>query len=105
MRKFTDAEKKSIDEVAHLISDYRTELEALTLVKDEYLDDCDPIMIEAETSGGYYCQMMAAPKPVAQILLRYDYPIYAVLGEEPPQAMWDDLASHFGVASVTSFDL
>ena len=105
MRKLTKEEEKAVETVDQLISDYRTELEALTLVKEEYEDDCDPVMVEGETTTGYYCQMMVLPKKVANILLEYDYPIYRVCGQEAPEAMWDELAREFGLGSVSSFDL
>lgn len=102
MRKLTTEEARARETVALAISDYRTQLEAITLSKDECLD---PIMVEGETRTGYYCQMMVDPKDVAQILLKYDYPVFAVLEEEPPQGIWEDLAERFGLASVSSFDL
>lgn len=43
-----------------------------TLAKTE---ENDPILVEGETSAGYYCQMMADPKDVARIMLNYNYPI------------------------------
>lgn len=65
----------------------------------------DPILIEGETDTGYYCQMMVDPKEVAQIYLRYDYPTWHVLGEDAPDAMWNELAREFGLKSVSSVDL
>ena len=103
MRKLTTEEKDAVEVVNQLISDYRTIIEGVTLVKEDI--DCDPIMIEGETSAGYCCQMMVDPKDVAPILLEYNYPVYAVLEEEPPMAMWDALAAKFGLASVDSVDL
>ena len=103
MRKLTTEEKDAVEVVNQLISDYRTIIEGVTLVKEDI--DCDPIMIDGETSAGYFCRMMVDPKDVAPILLEYDYPIYAVLEEEAPRAMWDALAAKFGLASVSSFDL
>ena len=102
MRKLTDEEIKSKETIVQAISDYRTGLEALTLTDS---DDLSPVMVEGETRTGYYCQLMGSPKEVAEIVLKYDYPVFVALEEEPPQAMWDELASHFGLANVTSFDL
>ena len=103
MRKLTKEQQDAVETVQEAISAYRTQLEAITLVKEGF--EPDPILIEAETKAGYYCQMMVNPKDVAKILLKYDYPIYEVLGDEAPQEMWDDLAEQFGVGAVTSFDL
>ena len=102
MRKLTKEEDKARELILQAISDYRTGLEALTLTDK---NDLDPIMIDGETRTGYYCQMMVSPREVAEIVLKYDYPVFAVLKEEPSQAMWDELADHFGLATVTSFDL
>jgi hypothetical protein len=101
MRKLTTEQARAREIISLAISDYRTKLEAITLTQD----DLDPIMVEGETKTGYFCQLMVDPKDVAKILLEYDYPVFAVLEEEPPQGIWDDLADRFGLASVSSFDL
>lgn len=61
--------------------------DAVAVVQKEICDLCakyepvvkteerGPIMVEGETSPGYYCQLMAGPKDVAKILLKYDYPV------------------------------
>lgn len=103
MRKLTKDEQKAVEVVNELISDYRTVLEGITLVKDEY--EQDPILVEGETTKGFPCHLMVEPKEVANIILEYDYPVYKVLGEEAPQAMWDRLAARFGLYAVTGFDL
>lgn len=102
MRKLSTEEKKAQETINLAISDYRTGLEAITLVDEE---DLDPIMVEGETSTGYSCQLMTSPKRVAAIVLKYDYPVFAVLEEEPPQAMWDELAREFGLEHVLWVDL
>lgn len=38
-------------------------------------EEQNPIMVEGETSTGYYCILMADPKDVAKILLKYDYSV------------------------------
>ena len=68
-------------------------------------EEQDPIMVEGETSTGYYCQLMADPKDVAKILLEYDYPVWRVLDEDAPDAMWEDLGRKFGLEHVCSVDL
>lgn len=64
-----------------------------------------PVMLEGETTKGYYCQLMIDPKDVARIMLQYDYPIYKTLEQEAPIAMWDDIASWYGLSSVMSVDI
>lgn len=46
-----------------------------------------PIMVEDETTAGYFCQLMVNPKEVAEIFVDYDYALYRVLGEDAPDAM------------------
>lgn len=53
-------------------------------------EEQDPIMIEGETSTGYYCQLMADPKNVAKVLLEYDYSVWRVHDEDAPDAMRED---------------
>lgn len=68
-------------------------------------EENDPILVEGETSAGYYCQMMVDPKDVARILLDYNYPVWRVLEEDAPDGMWEDLGRKFGLTTVSSFDL
>lgn len=103
MRKLSTEEARARETVALAISDYRTGLEGMTLTQKDI--ELDPVMVEGETKTGYFVQTLVDPREVADILLKYDYPIFAVLEEEPPQAMWDELADRFGLDSVTSFDL
>lgn len=65
----------------------------------------DPIMVEGETTNGYYCQLMVNPQTAARIMLRHNYHIYHTLGEDAPDAMWQELADEYGLATVTSVDL
>ena len=97
------ADKAAVERVNQMISDYRTIIEGITLLKEDATPD--PILIEGETKTGYYCQLMVDPRDVAPILLKYDYPVCRILGEEPPHQMWLDLGEKFGLDSVTSFDL
>lgn len=73
-----------------------------TLAKPE---ENDPILVEGETSAGYYCQMMVDPKDVARILLDYNYPVWRVIEEDMPDGMWEDLGRKFGLDHVCSVDL
>lgn len=103
MRKFTKDEQDAIDKVNQLISDYRTQIEAITLVKDDI--DMDPVLLTGETATGHACQMMVDPRQIAPILLDFDYPVYRILSDEVPYGMWEALATEFGLESVDSFDL
>ena len=68
-------------------------------------EDDDPIMLVGETVTGYYAQLMVSPKTVAKIMLDYDYPLWTILDEEAPQAMWDQLAKVFGLDAVSEVDI
>ena len=68
-------------------------------------EEQDPIMVEGETSAGYFCQLMVDPQEVAKIFVDYDYALYRVLGEDAPDAMWEDLGRKFGLEHVCSVDL
>ena len=68
-------------------------------------DEQDPILVEGETSEGYICHLMVDPKEAASIMLGYNYPVWSILMEDAPDAMWRDLARKFGLASVYSVDL
>ena len=56
-------------------------------------EEGDPIMIEGETTAGYFCHMMVDPKDVAKIVLEYNYPVWHILGEDYPDGMWEDRKS------------
>lgn len=68
-------------------------------------EEGEPIMVEGETTAGYYCQLMVDPKDVAKIMLDYNYPVWRVLEEDAPDGMWKDLDFKFGLAHVSSVDL
>ena len=68
-------------------------------------DEQDPILVEGETSEGYYCQLMVDPKDAARIMLEYNYPVWNILMEDAPDAMWRELARKYGIAVVSSVDL
>ena len=68
-------------------------------------EEGDPIMVEGETTAGYFCQMMVDPKDVAKIALEYNYPVWHILYQDYPDCMWEDLGRKFGLATVCSIDL
>ena len=62
-------------------------------------------MVESETTVGYFCQLMVNSQEVAKIFVDYDYALYRVLGEDAPDAIWEDLGRKFGLERVCSVDL
>lgn len=76
------------------------ELEAVAKGEEQ-----DPILVDGDTTTGYYCHLMVDPADAAKIMLEYDWPIYKVTGMEAPQEMWDALARKFGLDAVSSVDL
>lgn len=68
-------------------------------------EEGDPILIEGETTAGYFCQMMVDPKDVAKIALEYNYPVWHTLEQDCPDEMWEELGRKFGLATVCSIDL
>ena len=68
-------------------------------------EEGEPILVEGETTAGYYCQLMVDPKDAAKIMLEYDYPVWRVLEEDAPDAMWEDLGRKFGLEHVCLVDL
>lgn len=91
--------------------------EAVKLVNDAIMDEFkrieeiakteegDPILIEGETTAGYFCHLMVDPKDVAKIVLEYNYPVWHILEHDYPDGMWEDLGRKFGLATVCSIDL
>lgn len=82
-------------------------------ISDEYkrlekiakTEEADPILIEGETTAGYFCRMMVDPKDVAKIALEYNYPVWHILKQDYPEEMWEELGRKFGLATVCSIDL
>ena len=84
--------------------------EAIRTKKEEYrrianTEEQDPIMLEGMTAKGYGCTLLVDPKDVARIFLEYNYPVWSVLEEEPPEGIWEDLARFYGLETVSSVDL
>ena len=94
--------KDAVECVRKQIDDYRARLKEILSKTDEELE---PVMVDGETSKGYYVQTMINPKIPARIMLDYDYPIFAVLGDDAPDAMWNEMALELGLETVTSVDL
>ena len=92
------------DAVAVVQKEIRKWREKYEFVANENGQD-HPIMVEGETTVGYFCQLMVNPQEVAKIFVDYDYALYRVLGEDAPDAMWEDLGRKFGLEHVCSVDL
>lgn len=92
-------------EKAVLIVNKAIESERSKLEKIARTDEQSPIMVERETTAGYYCQLMMDPKKIVEILLEYNYPVWKVLGDESPDAMWGDLGRMVGLACVSSVNI
>ena len=92
--------EEAVDLVNAKIREYREKLQKIATT-----DEQDPILIEGETSRGFYCQLMVDPKDPARIMLDYDYPTARILGEDAPDAMWEDLGRFYGLQSISSVDL
>lgn len=101
---FTNEELAHAREIINQkISDERTKLEAITLLKPDATPH--PVCVEGETDNGYYCQMMVDPRDIAPILLNHNYPVFKAVQEDFPEAMWAELAQKLGIDNVSSVDL
>lgn len=103
MQESTNNDNK-LEEAVNLVNakirEYREKLEKIAKTEEQ-----DQILIEGETSRGFYCQLMVDPKDAARIMLDYDYPTARILGEDAPDAMWTTLGQFYGLQSISSVDL
>lgn len=63
-------------------------------------EEQDFVFLTGETTTGFAVKMLINPKEVAEIMLKYNYPIYTVLHMDAPQEMWDEIAKITGLGSV-----
>ena len=112
-------EKSAIQEMDETIKRRNDEklAEAVKLVNDAIMaeykrlekiaktEEDDPILIEGETTAGYFCHLMVNPKEVAKIALEYNYPVWHILQQDYPDGMWEELGRKFGLEAVCSMDL
>ena len=68
-------------------------------------EELDPVLLEGETSTGFYVRAFIDPKIAAKIFLKHGYSAYLALGLDAPRKMWDELAAVFGLELVLSIDL
>lgn len=92
------------DAVAVIQKEIRKWCEKYESVANENEQD-HPIMVEGETTTGYFCQLMVNSQEVAKIFVDYDYALYRVLGEDAPDTMWENLGRKVGLERVCSVDL
>ena len=67
-------------------------------------EEQDLILLEGETSTGYWCHLMVDPKEVAKILYEWDFAAWNFLDMDCPQEMWDELSKKYGI-TVGSVDI
>ena len=95
---------KELSEAVRLVQRAITaEEDRLQRIADGQEDE--PILLMGETNAGYDVHIMVNPAKVAQVMLDYDYPLYNLLEQEPPQEMWSELARMVGLESVYSVDM
>lgn len=82
------------------ITDIRTKLERMA--KDT---EAPLISVEGETSTGCCATAQVAQNEVAEVMLRYDYPVWHVLEEDAPDEMWDEIARLVGFERVRLVDI
>ena len=113
MTKSTTGEQQSTDqaneamplsEAVRIVQEAIAESEA-RLRQVANSEENDPVILEGETTTGYYVHMMVDPAKIAKIMLDYWYPVYWILEEEAPQGMWDDMAEMVGLKNVAAVDL
>ena len=102
--KSTEKAKLELSEAVRIVQE-AIKAEEARLDRISHIEEDHPIGLEGETTTGYPARTMVDPTKVAKIMLSYDYPIYKVLEEEPPQGMWNELAMMVGLENVFCVDL
>lgn len=99
-----EAREKAVSEAVRLVN---TEIEAAgkRLEDISHAEDAHLVLVEGETSAGYYAQIMASSSEIAKIMLKYDYHFWSTLEQEAPDGMWLDIAEMVGLESVSSVDI
>ncbi len=96
-----EAREKAISEAVRLVN---AEIEAARKrLKDiSQTEEADPVLVEGETSAGYYALVMVNPNEIAKIMLKYDYHFWDTLEQDAPDDMWQNIAEMVGLESVSS---
>lgn len=98
------AREKAVSEAVHLVN---AEIEAARkrLEGIAQAEEASLILVEGETSAGYYAQVMVNPSKIAKIMLKYGYHLWDTLEQEAPEDMWPDIAEMVGLESVSGVDI
>ena len=97
-------QEKAISEAVRLVN---AEIEAARkrLEDISMTEDASPILVEGETSAGYYAPIMVSPSEIAKIMLKHDYHFWNTLEQDAPDEMWRSIAEMVGLKSVSSVDI
>lgn len=95
-----DTLSDAVRQVNAKITDLRAKLERM--VKDT---EASPVSVDGGTSTGCCATAQIARNEVAEVMLRYDYPVWHVLEEDAPEEMWDEIARLVGFEHVSSVDI
>ena len=98
---YTDEQvREAVKIVNAVIAERREKIAEMAKTEEQ-----DPVGMDGITITGYTCTIMVDPKDVADIFLKHDYPVWNVLGEDAPTAMWEELARKFGLDIVEYVDI
>lgn len=95
-----DTVSDAVRQVNAKIADFRAKLERIAKDSEATL-----ITVEGETATGSCAIAQIARNEVAEVMLRYDYPVWHVLEEDAPDEMWDEIARLVGFECVNSVDI
>lgn len=95
-----DTLSDAVRQVNAKITDLCTKLERMA--KDA---EAPLISVEGGTSTGCCATAQVARSEVAEVMLRYDYPVWHVLEEDAPDEMWDEIARLVGFEHASSVDI
>lgn len=95
-----DTLSDAVRQVNAKITDLRAKLERIA--QDT---EASPVSVDGGTSTGCYATAQVARNEVAEVMLRYDYPVWHVLEEDAPDEMWDEIARLAGFEHASSVDI
>lgn len=90
----------AVRQVNARIAEVRVKLERMA--KDT---EAPLISVEGETATGSCAIAQIARNEVAEVMLRYDYPVWHMLEEDAPDEMWDEIARLVGFERASSVDI
>lgn len=90
----------AVRQVNARIAEVRAKLERIARDSEAPL-----ISVEGETSTGFCAIAQIARNEIAAVMLRYDYPVWHVLGEDAPDEMWDEIARLVGFERASAVDI